>query len=91
MGCLLPIFAVFLPRVALVIIFLFTDWFHRCFQTLLWPLLGFLFMPYTTLAWMAAMLFNNYQLKGGWIIVLVVAVVMDLGGHGGVVRGRRRL
>jgi hypothetical protein len=47
-------------------------------------------MPYTTLAWMGAMLFNNYQLSGGWLIVLIVAVLLDLGGHGGVARSRRR-
>jgi len=89
MGCLLPIVAIFMPRLALVIIFFFTNWFERSFQTILWPLVGFLLMPYTTLAWMGAMLFNNHQLSGAWIIVLVVAVVLDLGGQGGSARRRK--
>jgi hypothetical protein len=89
MGCLLPLFAIFMPRVALVIIFFFTNWVERSFQTVIWPLVGFLLMPYTTLAWMGAMLFNNHQVSGAWIVVLVVAVVMDLGGQGGSARRRR--
>ena len=88
MGCLLPIIAIFMPRVALVLIYLFTNWIEQSFQTLLWPLLGFLLMPYTTLAWMCVMLFNARQMSGIWIIVLVVAVVMDLGGQGGSARRR---
>jgi hypothetical protein len=79
-----------MPRLAMVIIFFLTDWFQRAFATALWPLLGFLFMPYTTLAWMLAMLMNDHQVNGVWIIVIVVAVVLDLGGHGGLARRRRR-
>ena len=45
--------------------------------------------PYTTLAWIGAMVFNNHQLAGPWIVVLVIAVVMDLGGQGGSARRRR--
>ena len=90
MGCLLPIFAIFMPRVAMVIIFFFTNWFESSFQTVLWPVLGFLLMPYTTLAWMAAMLYNDHHVTGYWVIVVAIAVVMDLGGQGGSARPRKR-
>jgi hypothetical protein len=68
-----------MPRVVMVLIFLLTNWFSQAFSTTLWPILGFLFMPYTTLAWMTAMLNNGHQVSGPWIILLIVAVLLDLG------------
>jgi hypothetical protein len=82
MGCLLPLVALFVPRVAMFFIFLLTNWFQLAYQTVLWPLLGFVFMPYTTLAYMAAMLNNHRELSGAWIVLVVVAVFFDLGGQG---------
>jgi hypothetical protein len=82
MGCLLPIVAIFVPRLVMFFIFLLTNWFSSAYQTVIWPLLGFFLMPYTTLAYMAAMLNNNHQLEGGWLVLLIVAVFFDLGGQG---------
>jgi hypothetical protein len=48
-------------------------------------------MPYTTLAYMAAMLNNHHNVNGGWLVLVVIAVFVDLGGQGGSARGRRRL
>lgn len=64
------------------ILFLMTNWF-AVFQTILWPILGFLFMPYTTLAYMVGMVYNHHQITNGWLVLLIVAIIMDLGGHGG--------
>jgi hypothetical protein len=82
MGCLLPIVAIFVPRLVMFFIFLLTNWFASAYQTVIWPLLGFIFMPYTTLAYMAAILNNNHELSGGWIVLVIVAVFFDLGGQG---------
>jgi hypothetical protein len=90
MPCLLLIFAVFFPRVVMIAIAIFTTWFQAAFNTLLWPILGFLFMPYTTLAYMGAMIRNHHTVDGGWLVLLVVAVFVDLGGWGGSTRRRRR-
>jgi hypothetical protein len=90
MGCLLPLIAIFMPRLALFLIYLFTNWFSLAYHTVLWPLLGFFFMPYTTLAWMAAMISNNHQLNPLWTGVLVIAVLFDLGGQGHSARRRWR-
>ncbi|MEO5365864.1 MAG: hypothetical protein H7831_05825 [Magnetococcus sp. WYHC-3] len=83
MGCLLAIVALAVPRVVLFVAFLVTDWFTRAFTNQLWPILGFLFMPYTTLAYIAAMLNNNHVVAGGWLVLLVVAVIVDVGHWGG--------
>ncbi len=56
--------------------------------TWIWPLLGAIFLPWTTLAYL-------YVFPGGitgveWII-LGVALLIDLAGHGGSYRHRRRI
>jgi hypothetical protein len=91
MPCLLAIFAVLFPRLVMIVIAICTNWFRSAFDSALWPLLGFLFMPYTTLAYMAAMLNNHHNVNGGWLVLVVIAVLIDLGGQGGSARGRRRL
>lgn len=90
MPCLIPIFAVFFPRIVMIAIAIFTHWFTAAFDTALWPVLGFLFMPYTTLAYMAAMLNNNHSVSGGWLALVIVATLVDIGGQGGSARRRRR-
>ena len=83
MGCILAVLALAVPRVLMFLAFLLTDWFGRAFQTRLWPLIGFLFMPYTTLAYMAAMLNNHHALSGGWLALFMFAIVVDAGHWGG--------
>jgi hypothetical protein len=78
---LLIVFLAF-PRIALLLLFLFTNYLQRAYHGLLLPLLGFLFLPLTTLvyAWMV----NTGQLVAGVnLLILVIAVVIDLGGLGG--------
>jgi hypothetical protein len=81
MPCLVTLFGFFMPRVVMASLFIFTSWFSRSFDGILWPFLGFLFMPYTTLAYMISMVFNSHQLSGGYIVLLVIAVMLDLGMH----------
>lgn len=80
MPCLLVILALALPRVVMVFIYLLTDWFSRAYDGWALPILGFIFLPYTTLAYMAAQLHGG--LHGWWIVLLVIAVLADLKGHG---------
>jgi len=83
MGCLLVLIALAVPRVVMVIAYLTTNWFGRAFETLLWPVMGFVFMPYATLAYIAAMLNNNHALTGGWLALFIVAIVVDVSHWGG--------
>ena len=82
MGCIFAFFSLITPRVVIAVIFLFTHWISSAYQTVLWPLLGFLFMPYTTLAYMVAMIYSGHNITNGWIVLIVVAVLLDLGGQG---------
>lgn len=79
LGCLLLSMLLIGPRLILLLIWLLTNWLGAAYQTVLWPLLGFFFMPYTTLAYMAAMLNNGGSVDGIWLVLVVVAVIFDLG------------
>ena len=82
MGCILVLFALFLPRVTLFCLWLFGDWLQRAFSgQVFWPLMGFFFAPYTTLAWAFANLHGGVQ--GGYVILVIIAAMMDLGSLGG--------
>ncbi|HEX8325423.1 MAG TPA: hypothetical protein VF595_16085 [Tepidisphaeraceae bacterium] len=69
-----------LAQIALATVWFFTDYTARGFNSRFWPVLGFLFMPCTTLTYLAAMLNNAHQITGWWVVLLVVAVVIDLHG-----------
>jgi hypothetical protein len=89
MGCLFLICFLAFPRVALVLLFFFSNYLERAYHGLLLPLLGFLFLPLTTLAyaWMA----NSGQPTTGInLLILLITVVIDLGGLGGGEYHRRR-
>ena len=82
MACLLLILLVAFPRVALLLLFLFTHYLDRAYHGFILPLLGFLFLPLTTLvyAWMV----NSGLLTTGInLLILLVAVVVDLSSLGG--------
>jgi len=53
----------------------------------IWPLLGAIFLPWTTLAYL--FVFPNSIAGFDWII-LGVAFLIDLSGHGGSYRNRNR-
>lgn len=82
MPCLLLILFVAFPRIALVLIFLTSNYLQRAYHGLLIPLVGFLFLPLTTLAY-AWMTNTRQPIAGINLIILVIAVVIDLGGLGG--------
>jgi hypothetical protein len=89
MGCLLLIGFLAFPRIALLLLFFFSNYLERAYHGLLIPLLGFLLLPLTTLAY-AWMVNTGQPTEGINLLILVVAVVIDLGGLGGGEYHRRR-
>jgi len=78
MSCILALLALIAPRVVVAVLFFFTTWFSGVFPSVLWPILGFLFLP-TTLLWYTAV----QQWFGGvwsfWPVVgIVVALIIDV-------------
>ena len=78
MPCLLGLGAVFFPRVILVLVWLFSDYLN-IYTTILWPILGLIFLPLTTLAYAWAYHFGGGSITLGGIVVIVIAVLIDLG------------
>jgi len=89
MPCLVLVIVLAFPRMALVLLFLFTHYLERAYHGLIVPLIGFFFLPLTTLAY--AWLTNSHRpMEGVNLIILIVAVVIDVGGLGGGEWHRRR-
>ena len=74
MPCLLTLLALLTPRVVIVLLWLFTHWFRGIFDTVLWPILGFIFLP-TTLLWYTAV---QHWFGGQWTVVPIVGIVIAL-------------
>jgi hypothetical protein len=88
MPCFLALLVVLFPRIAIVLLYLFTNFFRGVYDSLLLPLLGFIFLPFTLLAYTA--LINMHQPHDStFLVVLFVAVIVDLGLVGGGNRIRR--
>jgi hypothetical protein len=88
-GCLVLVVFLAFPRIALVLMFLFSNYLQRAYHGLLLPLLGFLFLPLTTLVY-AWMVNTRMPIAGINLLILVITVVIDLGGLGGGEYHRRR-
>jgi hypothetical protein len=89
MPCLFLILFLAFPRIALLLMFLFSTYLQRAYHGLLLPLLGFLFLPLTTLAY-AWMVNTGQPMAGVNLIILIGAVIIDVGGLGGGEYHRRR-
>ena len=90
MYCLVGCIALSAPRVAIVLVVIFGDYIGRAYDTMVWPVLGFLLMPTTTLAYAWA-INSRGSVEGLQLVVVVLAVLIDLGMIGGSARaGRER-
>ena len=87
MPCLIALAAFFLPRVVIAVLAVFTNFITRPFPGLLVPILGFVFMPYTLLAYCFAKHYNG-TVDGMYLVIVIIAAIMDLGVIGGGARAR---
>ena len=91
MPCLLVFGILLFPRVVLVLMWLFSTRPDTAYHGLVIPLLGFIFLPITTVVY-AWMITSGLPMQGFNLFILIVAVVLDVGSHGGgarYYRGRR--
>ena len=86
MPCFMVLLAIATPRLVVALLWLFSHWFEGVFPSVLWPILGFVFLP-TTLLWYTAV---QHWFAGQWtlwpIVGLVFALLIDLS----PAKGRRR-
>jgi hypothetical protein len=81
--CILALLALLAPRLLIALLWFFTTWFRGMFDNLLWPIVGFVFLP-TTLLWYSAV---QRWFGGEWtlwpVVGLVVALMIDVSPAGG--------
>lgn len=83
MPCLLLLLTLAFPRLVIVLLFFFSNYLERAYHSLLFIILGFIFLPLTTIVY-AWEVNSGYPLQGLYLVILIVSVVADLGliGHG---------
>lgn len=89
MPCLLAVLILLFPRIAIALLYLFTGFFTGVFNSALLPLLGFLFLPLSLLAY-AYLTKSGQPVDAVYLVAMFVAVVLDLGLLGGGARRRWR-
>jgi hypothetical protein len=87
--CLAVLLAIISPRLALVVMALFSNILSRAFDSWLLPLIGFFILPWTTLAYAVMWDVGTHRVTGLEWFVVGLAFLADLGSHGGTARGRR--
>ena len=83
MPCLFALLAVAFPRVAIVLLWLFTNFFSGLYQTVLIPVLGFIFLPLTLIVYTYLLRAHIGPGTTQGLIFLAIAVILDLGLIGG--------
>jgi hypothetical protein len=90
MGCLFALIAVLSPRLAVLLMWIFTPWVDRAFGPLIWPILGIVFLPITMLVYVILWNTGGRGVIGWEWILVILGVVADLAAYGGGGYGRRR-
>jgi hypothetical protein len=83
MPCLLLLVALAFPRVAIVLLYLFSNFLERAYHSLVIILVGFVFLPLTTIVY-AWIVNGHHPVEGLYLVAVIVSVLLDLGliGHG---------
>lgn len=89
MACLFILLTLAMPRVVIVLLYLFTDFFIRAYSSIVFVVLGFIFLPLTTIAYAWA-IDVHHSVDGLYMVVVVLALLIDLGIIGSGEAARRR-
>jgi hypothetical protein len=89
MPCLIALVALLFPRLIIAILAIFTTYLGSAYSSPLWPILGFFLAPYTTLAYAWAKNING-SVDGMYLVIVIIAVLLDLGAMGGGATTRRK-
>jgi hypothetical protein len=84
--CLL-ILGIAFPRAVLLLLFFLTNFLGRAYHGLLIPVLGFFFLPLTTLiyAWIVN---SGASAQGLYLVAIIICAMVDLGLIGQTARSR---
>jgi hypothetical protein len=77
MGCLFWLVALLSPRLALFLLWAFTSYVDRAFAGWVLPLLGLVFLPWTTLLYVLIDVAPGPIHVAGWIVI-ALGVIIDI-------------
>jgi hypothetical protein len=80
-GCFVALFALISPRLALFVVWVFTDWLGDAYESWWVPVLGFFLLPWTTLAYAAMWVSGRNEVSGFEWFIVILAFVVDLGSY----------
>ena len=81
MGCLIALFALFSPRLALFGLWIFSDILGDAYESWWLPLLGFFLLPWTTLAYAVMWAAGTNDVTGIEWFFVVLGFFFDIGAH----------
>lgn len=83
MPCLLIVFLVVSPRLTMVALWLLTDWVDRVYNGWLVPVLGIVFLPWTTVLYTIGYIVSGDTAAPWGILGLIVGVFCDIMSYAG--------
>ena len=83
MPCLIALFALISPRLALFFVWIFSDILSGAYDSWIVPLLGFFLLPWTTLAYAVMWDVGTHRVSGFEWFVVVLAFLADVASYAG--------
>jgi len=83
MGCFVALFALISPRLAIIVVALFTNDFSRAYDSFWIPLIGFFILPWTTLAYAVMWVTGTPGVHGFEVFIVVFAFLVDVASYFG--------
>jgi hypothetical protein len=80
--CLVVLLGLFMPRTIIVLLWLFTNYLGRAYQSWIVPTLGFFLLPTTTIAYAIAknaLSTSTGGLRASGVVIIVLGVFIDVG------------
>ena len=88
MPCLIALFALISPRLALFFVLIFSNMIERAFDGWVVPILGFFLLPWTTLAYVIMWNVGTREVSGFEWFIVGLAFLVDLASYFGGKRAR---
>jgi len=86
--CLVVLFAFISPRLAIIVVAIFSDILTRAFDSWFLPFIGFFLLPWTTLAYAVMWDVGTHRVYGFEWFIVGLAFLADLGSYAGGRRAR---
>jgi len=80
-GCLLLVLVIISPRLAMLLIWLVSDWVDRAFNGWLIPLLGVIFLPWTTVLYIVGFVISGDSAAPWGILGIFIGLFLDIALH----------